>query len=155
RQAFWAPYKKFAALVEAQIEKFAASKDKAVAEAAASGVEAGAGAATSGAPAKKEPFDVAKFAGVFAASGLAIGAIGGILVSVVGGFAKLGAWQVLPALAGVMLLVSAPSMLLAWLKLRQRNLGPVLDANGWAVNARAKVNVPFGRRLTDMPVKPA
>ncbi len=35
-------------------------------------------------------------------------------------------------------------MLIAWLKLRQRNLGPILDANGWAVNARTKVNIPLG-----------
>ena len=35
-------------------------------------------------------------------------------------------------------------MLIAWLKLRQRNLGPILDANGWAVNTKAKVNIPFG-----------
>jgi len=45
-------------------------------------------------------------------------------------------------------------MLLAWLKLRKRNLGPILDANGWAVNARARINVPFGRSLTSIAVLP-
>jgi hypothetical protein len=40
------------------------------------------------------------------------------------------------------------------LKLRQRNLGPILDANGWAVNARAKVNIPFGGALTQTPKLP-
>ena len=39
-------------------------------------------------------------------------------------------------------------MLIAWLKLRQRNIGPLLDANGWAVNAFARINVPFGGALT-------
>ena len=39
-------------------------------------------------------------------------------------------------------------MVLAWLKLRQRNLGPILDANGWAVNTRARINIPFGTALT-------
>ncbi len=48
----------------------------------------------------------------------------------------------------LILLISLPSMILAWLKLRQRNLGPLLDANGWAVNARAKINIPFGGSLT-------
>jgi hypothetical protein len=41
-------------------------------------------------------------------------------------------------------------MLLAWLKLRQRNLGPLLDANGWALNGRARVNVAFGAALTGL-----
>ena len=34
------------------------------------------------------------------------------------------------------------------MKLRQRNLAPLLDANGWAINARARINVPFGASLT-------
>ena len=38
-------------------------------------------------------------------------------------------------------------MAIAWLKLRKRNLGPILDANGWAVNAKARMNVPFGGAL--------
>lgn len=49
-----------------------------------------------------------------------------------------------------MLLISTPSMLLAYLTLRRRNIGPLLDANGWAVNARAKINVPFGASLTGL-----
>ena len=53
-----------------------------------------------------------------------------------------------------MLVISAPSMALAWLKLRKRNLGPILDANGWAVNAKAKINVPFGGALTSVAVLP-
>ena len=45
-------------------------------------------------------------------------------------------------------------MLLAWLKLRKRNLGPILDANGWAVNSKAKINVPFGASLTGVAALP-
>src|SRR5262249_43323813 len=51
-------------------------------------------------------------------------------------------------LGGIALVVSGPSLLLAFIKLRKRNLGPILDANGWAINAKAKINVPFGERLT-------
>ena len=53
-----------------------------------------------------------------------------------------------------MLLISGPSMLLAWLKLRRRNLGPILDANGWAINGRARINVPFGGALTELATLP-
>jgi len=45
-------------------------------------------------------------------------------------------------------------MLLAWVKIRKRNLGPLLDANGWAVNAKARINVPFGASLTRIAVLP-
>ena len=45
-------------------------------------------------------------------------------------------------------------MLLAWLKLRKRNLGPVLNANGWAINSDVKVNTTFGKTLTSMAKYP-
>ena len=45
-------------------------------------------------------------------------------------------------------------MLIAFLKLRQRNLGPILDANGWAVNTKASINIPFGATLTKMAELP-
>jgi hypothetical protein len=69
---------------------------------------------------------------------------------VVTGILQLAWWQIPLVFAGVMLLISGPSMLLAWLKLRQRSLGPLLDANGWAVNVRARINLPFGASLTQV-----
>jgi hypothetical protein len=59
------------------------------------------------------------------------------------------------ALLGIVAVVSGPSMVIAALELRQRSLGPILDANGWAVNARARVNIPFGGSLTALPRLPA
>ena len=50
---------------------------------------------------------------------------------------------------------SGPSVLLAFLKLRQRTLGPMLEANGWAVNGRVKVNMPLGAALTELKTLPA
>jgi hypothetical protein len=46
-------------------------------------------------------------------------------------------------------------MAIAWLKLRQRTLGPILEGNGWAVNGRVMINIPFGSALTEMARKPA
>ena len=69
-QAFWAPYKRIARMIGQQIEKFAAAKDKAVDSGAGAGIaDVGAKAAAGAPPAA--PFDVGKFAGIFAAIGLA------------------------------------------------------------------------------------
>jgi hypothetical protein len=38
--------------------------------------------------------------------------------------------------------------------LRKRNLAPILDANGWAINARAIVNIQFGNLLTSLAQLP-
>ena len=152
-QAFWLPYKKLVKFIESQAAKFAAAKDKSADEKLAAGTANAVGGA--GQPAKTEAFDIGKFAGIFAAIGLALGYIGGALAAIVVGFVKLTPWQMPIAIAGALLLVSGPSMLLAWLKLRQRTLGPLLDATGWAINGRIRINVPLGAALTHQARLPA
>jgi hypothetical protein len=155
RQAFWSPYKKLTKVIGDQLQKFAASRAASVEEKMAkAATETGRAAAETPAVPAKPPFDVAKFAGIFAAIGLAIGAIGGILASVVGGVLSLKFWQIPLAVIGLMLLVSTPSVILAWFKLKRRNLGPILDANGWAINARLLINIPFGTSLTSVASLP-
>lgn len=145
-QAFWRPYKRLVRMIGEQVQKFASARESSVEKQSAGAVSEGAQMGDKA----KAGFDVAKFAGIFAAIGLAIGAIGGVLTAVASGILSLEFWQMPLALAGLMLLISGPSVLLAWLKLRQRTLGPVLDACGWAINARLLINVPFGASLTQV-----
>ncbi|MCM2309340.1 MAG: hypothetical protein NDI91_17945 [Sulfuritalea sp.] len=152
RQAFWSPYKRLMRMVGEQLQKLAASK-AAAAEGKLGAAAAGVGKKVE-APAAPQAFDVGKFAGIFAAFGLAIGAIGTVLAGVMSGLLGLKWWQMPLAVGGLMLLISAPAMVLAWFKLRSRNLGPILDANGWAVNARARINIPFGTSLTQLAQLP-
>lgn len=157
-QAFWSPYKRVAAFIEAQLQKFAASRDKDIEAKTTTGVTTVAAAPTptaSATPTAVAGFDIAKFAGIFAAMGLAVGAIGTALAAVMSGLFSLLWWQIPLVILGVLLLISGPSMLMAFLTLRRRNLGPLLDANGWAVNTRAKINVPFGAALTGLARLPA
>lgn len=156
RQAFWAPYKKFAKWVTDLINKSAAEKDSKSFNNMTTSVSEKTAAvpAADGAEAKPQPFDIAKFAGIFAAIGMALGFIGSFCVSVISGFAQLSWWQVILVFVAIILLISGPSMIMAWLKLRKRNLAPLLDSNGWAVNARAYVNITFGATLTKIATFP-
>lgn len=157
RQAFWAPYKKLLRLIEEQVARRAAAAEAsadasiertaAASDAAVDGTAPAAPASTPNAPRK---IDI----GVVAALGVAVGGITAALGMVLESFFGLGLWMPLGVL-GLILIISGPSMAIAWLKLRQRNLGPLLDANGWAVNAMAKVNVPFGEALTKVATLPS
>jgi len=160
RQAFWSPYRKVSRFISTQIEKVASAKEKEVDAAAVSGVqkttahvEAGvkSGAAT---PAPSQPFDIGKFVGIFAALSLALGAIGSVVASILMGFLGLIWWKMPIAILAIILCISGPSMIIAWLKLRKRNLAPLLDANAWAINARATINIPFGNTLTHLASLP-
>lgn len=154
RQAFWSPYRKMAKSVEDMINKRAAEKDAKVMADANSKIYNAEIPADGMKPAEvKPPFDIAKFAGIFAAIGLALG----LVASAVGGlFAWLGLhwyhWIIM--FAAIIVLISGPSMIMAWLKLRKRNLAPVLNANGWALNQRILVNTKFGATLTSIAKYP-
>ena len=145
RQGFLAPYKKVLRLIEEQVQKFAEAKEKDYEARTKAALETGLIPKPSG------PVDVGKMVGIIAALGVGVGALGALLGGFVSGFMGLQPWYAKAvAIAGAVLAISGPSMLLAWLKLRQRTLGPLLEANGWAVNGRVRINVPLGAALTDL-----
>lgn len=151
-QAFWSPYRRMAKTVENLINKQAADKDaKIMAEANKKLAESPAAPASPDAkPAAAPPFDIAKFAGIFAALGMALGMIGSFFVSLAKGFVALTWWEAILVIIGIILIISGPSMIMAWLKLRRRNIAPLLNANGWAINASSNISIPFGATLTDI-----
>ena len=165
KQAAWSPYRKFSNFVSEQINKFAAEKEGAVMSDATAKFDAKTAevktADISNAAAAKEAgksagsFDIAKFSGVFAAIGLGLGMLGSCVVAIFSGLVKLSLWQLILVILAIFLIISGPSMFLAWLKLRKRNLAPILNAQGWAVNAAAKINIPFGNVLTQAVNFPA
>ena len=150
-QSFWSPYRRMAKAIENLINKSAADKDaKIMADATAKINAAPTAAPAAGTtPAAAQPFDIGKFAGIFAAFGMALGMIGTALASLAKGIFALKWWQLILAFVGIMLVISGPAMIMAWLKLRRRNIAPLLNANGWAVNAASKISIPFGETLTD------
>jgi hypothetical protein len=150
RQAFWSPYKKAIRFIEAEIAKRALAADEAsterlggVATELAKPPNAGAAAGA------RKTLDV----GTVAALGVAVGGLTAALGALLSAFFGLG-WLMPLGVVALLLAISGPSMLIAWLKLRQRTLGPLLDANGWALNAPARINVAFGGSLTRLAVLP-
>ncbi|HEY6100169.1 MAG TPA: phage holin family protein, partial [Anaeromyxobacter sp.] len=156
RQAFWAPYKKAMRFVEEQVARFAQGKQKEADARLEASVTATADHVNGIAKAPPPPpVDVGKMVGIIAALGVGVGALGTLLGGFVSGFMDLKPWWAkLVAVGAVALIVSGPSVLISWLKLRHRTLGPILDANGWAVNGRVRINLPLATALTDRAVLP-
>jgi hypothetical protein len=165
RAAFWAPYKKLVKTIEDSVAKRAqAAEAKSTAAMEAAGADIGnadkmaiaeasapsAPAAPSAGASRGSRIDL----GTIAAIGVAIGGIGTLVGALLANLFGLGRWLPVGVIA-LLLMISGPSMLLAWLKLMRRNLGPILDANGWAINGRARINVAFGAALTELPRLPA
>ncbi len=152
RQAFWSPYKKLVRMIEERAAKQAAAADAEASAQLTTAANTPAAPATAAAPAApaKPAFDPS----VIALLSLALGTLAAAFAGILGFLKGFEQWQIPLVIIGIMLVISAPSMAIAWLKLRKRNLGPILDANGWAVNAKARMNVPFGGALTGVAALP-
>lgn len=154
RQAIWDPYKRLGRFITEQINKWAGSKDQALVDntnKAAQDLNATPAAAGT----NTSTFDIGRSVGIFAAIGLAIGAIGTALASIARSLFELHWWQFPLVFLGIFLLISGPSVIMAWLKLRQRTLGPLLEASGWAINGKVKINLYLGKQLTSRAELPA
>jgi len=149
RQAFWSPYKKLVRMIEEQIAKRAATADAAV-TAKMQTTAAGVATVDQAKPEPPKKIDTGTLAAIGLVMTTLLGALGTIFARILG----LPWWQIPLAFIAIILAISIPSMIIAYLKLRKRNLGPILDANGWAVNARARINVPFGTALTQVATLP-
>lgn len=145
-QAVWNPYKKFGNMVTEAIAKFASARQAGLMESAGKKLDQAGAAAASGTP--PPAFDIGKNIGIFAAVGIALGAIGTALGSMANAFFSMHWWQFPLLFIGLFVIISGPSLLMAWLKLRQRTLGPLLEASGWAVNGKAAINYALSNKLT-------
>ena len=152
RQAFWSPYRKFGKFISDKIGKSAEEKDAKgmetmtkISDSATNKPKDGVKEAT-----KAAPFDVGRFAGIAAMVTMAIAAVGGVLTLIYNALKGLVWWKWIVLIAVLMIVISGPACFIAWRKLRKRNLGPVLNANGWAVNSAVLVNILFGKALTSV-----
>lgn len=151
RTSIFTPYRRIGRTITQQVEKLTASKNDALIANASKTLEK---YVQNPAIAKPLPFDLGKSMGIFAAIGLALGAIGTALASLAAALLSLSWWQLPLLLIGIFVLISGPSMFMAWLKLRKRTLGPVLDASGWAVNSQIPINFMMGHFLTGSATLP-
>lgn len=157
-QAFWAPYRKAWEFCVGIINKSAADKDAKINADLQAKVQTAAattpGAADAAKTDKPQAFDIAKFAGIFAALGMAFGYIGTVITTIAAGVQSTPLPKLILIFLGLMLAISGPSCFIAWTKLRKRNLGPILNANGWAINSKVLVNILFGGKLTTVAKYP-
>lgn len=150
REAFFSPYKNFVRFVEDQIAKRASdaeTKSNSLISSAAMKVASGDKTEAGAAPKKLD-------LGTIALIGTAVGGVSTLIAGILQAIFGLGYWVPI-GFVGLLLLISGPSMILAAMKLRKRSIGPILEANGWAINAHAKVNIPFGASLTHLQYLPA
>ena len=144
-EAFWAPWKKLGASISGAVKKFLGDKEAA----ADAKLSAGAQSVTSG---KKDAgasgAGGAAIASSVAAIGIGIGMVGAAAASMMAAVKGMGPWQAVLAVVAIILVVSLPSVILTWFKLRRRDLGAILNAGGWAINRQMRFSMKRARGFT-------
>lgn len=158
REAFWFPWRKMARMVGAQVNKIMAAREAAAQASFQKGVDETGKTVAGGAPPPPPPAAAAggaAMASSVAALGIALGFISTAMTAVVSLLAGMPLWKTGLAIAGLFLLVSGPSVVLTYFRIRSRDLAPVLNASGWAVNQRIPLPLKLARRLTRLAELPA
>ncbi len=143
-EAFWAPWKKLGAAISGAVKKFLGDREAAAdakLTAGAQNVTAGKKDGTSGAGG-------AALASSVAAIGIGVGMVGAAAASLMAAVKGMGPWQAVASVVAIILVVSLPSVILTWFKLRRRDLGAILNAGGWAVNRQMRFSMKRARAFT-------
>ncbi|MGZ0654829.1 hypothetical protein ACWPKS_04410 [Coraliomargarita sp. W4R72] len=152
-EAFLMPYVRIGRFIGEKIEKWAVTRDKAMQKQMETGVDSIASDSSTSNNSNPSPA-IGGVAAMLAAGGIALGAVGAGLASLFNTMKALTWWELPLVIIGVILMISLPSMVIAWLKLRKRTLAPLLDASGWAVNGRTLISAKLGRVLTKRATLP-
>ncbi len=179
-EAMVMPYQKIGRFISSKIEGFASEGDKALEKQLESsytsahatttaGANAGATAAAAAATQPNRPAAApaaaaaapaaapqsgGAIAGTVAALGVGVGMIIGAFTSLFTALSSMKPMQLVGAMIGLIAVVSIPSAIFAWLKLRKRDIAIVLEGQGWALNERILLGRHLGPLFTRKPSRP-
>jgi hypothetical protein len=126
-EAFWSPWRKLGEAIASTVKKFLSDKQMSADQKLSSDVKKAVDK-----PA--ETASAATLASSVAAIGIGVGFLTAAAASLMAAISNMTAWQMGLSIISLILVVSLPSTLLAYLNLRKRDLAAVLNAGGWAVN---------------------
>lgn len=153
REAALAPFRKIGELIGSQIDKLTSSRQKAIEASLTSGfqdVDKGIAAG----PAKPAPAAPDKnglgMGGMLAGGGVALAALSSSFAFIAKTLQSINDIYFLYTALVVVLFILLPSVIIGFFKLRARDIGMVLEACGWAINGRMRINLKMARQLTEV-----
>lgn len=144
-EALTMPFRRIGQLIRGQVERFAGSsqkmlEQKVTKQAAAVSTTVQSAAQQPQLAAQKPASSSSNARDLLMGGGVAIAALGSSFAYVAKTFEKIQSPMIiLQVLSVVLLLILVPTIINAWIKLRRRDIGTLLEASGWAINARMRL----------------
>lgn len=148
-EAIVSPFRRIGAMVTGKIEAITQEAQSQL-DSFASGNVGAFAANQSEAPANKAGIT----GGLLLGGSVAFAAVGSAVAYITNTLTQLKWWQFLAGIGGAVALVILPATILAFIKLRGRDLSSIIEASGWAVNARMRLTHRLGREFTRRPQYP-
>ena len=146
-EAICAPFKRVGRLMTGKIEALTADAEKTLDKTVTKGAPAAAPA--------KQPKPAGGSAGsLLMGGGVAVAALGSSLAYITNTFAGPNIWKLFVGIGGAVVAVMLPTVILAIVKLRRRDLSALLEGSGWAVNARMRLTRRQARFFAEKPPYP-
>jgi len=152
REALVAPFIRLGRLLGGKIESLTAQAEKKLDTRAAAAVDKTVSGAVAGPAAPAQSSRLAA-GGMLMGAGVAVAALGSALAYI----AKTVSERPLGTVIGLgiaIALVLVPTSIVAFLRLRRRDLSAILEGSGWGINARMRLTRKQGRFFTQRPPYP-
>ena len=149
REAMMSPFQRLWRLLTGKIEAITSSAGKKL-DAKATGAMDRIAPPSGAAPAAQQKQAMA--GGMLMGAGVAVAALGSSLAYAAKTVAEAGPWPIVISVLAAVLLVMLPTAILAFLKLRGRDLSAILEGSGWAINARMRLTRRQRRFFTQRPI---
>ncbi len=163
-EALWAPFKRLGSMVSSQIEKLTTAREKNIEKEFDTGFNQMAQAVDAGpvnaAPSPAAPVASAArpamggYGGMVVGGSVAVAALGSSFAFISKTFSEIGRINFLYTAAVILLIILLPTLVQALLRLRARDIGKILEACGWAINGRMRLNMRLARILSYTPSLP-
>ncbi len=161
-EALWAPFKRFGEVISSQIEKLTASREKSIEKEFDAGfsqvsqtVDAGPPTAAASPASNQNARPImGGSGGMFVGGSVAVAALGTSFAFISKTFSEIGRINFLYTAAVILLIILLPTLILALLRLRARDISNILEACGWAINGRMRLTLRLARILSYAPGLP-
>ena len=149
-EALVSPFVRVGKLLSGKIESITASADKKFDAQASAAISQTAAPP----PAAAAPGSRLASGGMLMGAGVALAVVGTALAYIAEKLTKLHWYEIWLGIGGIMVAVLLPTFVLAWLKLRRRDLSAILEGSAWAINARMRLTRKQCRVFTERPRRP-
>jgi len=153
-EALVSPFQRLGRLITGKIEAMATVAEKKLDATAAGAVDLIQKGPAQPAPAAR-PGAGLMAGGLLMGGGVAIAALGSAAAYITKTLASINKLKLLIGVFVAILAVMVPYSVMAFVKLRKRDLSAILEGSGWAINARMRLTFRQGRFFTQQPRLPA